>query len=393
MNEHEPVVAPPAGHPRFPQVDGVRAIAALSIFAFHIAGVSGALYYGWAHQFTQHLNLVGVPIFFVISAFVLYRPFVASRFGAPERSLADYARKRFLRIVPGYWVALTLSAALLSLAGIFTSDWPWYYGFAQVYSSRRAPLGLPTAWTLAVEVSFYLMLPLYALLMQRVAGTRRGWLKSELGALAVLALASQLANSQIVHLSTIVSTFPWFAAGMALAVFSVNGKGRYSALVADYSTACWLLALGLYAVMCLWFTPLLEALRVTLWQNLAIYTLWVAAIAVLVILPAVNVPLRERLPQRVLRIRVLAWLGVVSYGLYLYHAPVLVWVESHGLRTLIPGQRVLSYVVVALPATVACAAVSYYLIEKPALTLRLPLRGWRRRRLSAPAGVYEAKVD
>jgi peptidoglycan/LPS O-acetylase OafA/YrhL len=367
-------------------------MAALSIVAYHIAYISGALYFGWSSKFTQHLNL-GVPVFFVISAFVLYRPFVASRFGAPERSIADYTRKRVLRIVPGYWVALTLSAALLPLAGVFTSDWPWYYGFAQVYSAHRALLGLPTAWTLAVEASFYITLPLYAFLMQRAAGTRRRWLEIELGTLIGLTLVSQVANSQIVDLSTIVTTFPWFAGGMALAVFSVNGQGRLAAMLAEYSSICWLAALGLYGAMCLWLTPLVVALKTTLWQSLAIYTIWAAAIAVLIVLPAVNIPARERLPQRVLRIKVLAWLGVISYGIYLYHLPVLVWVQLHGLQTLIPGETVLSYVVIAIPATVACAAASYYLIEKPALTLRLPLSGWLRRRVSAPTEAREVTVD
>jgi peptidoglycan/LPS O-acetylase OafA/YrhL len=392
MNENEPVVTPPTGHPRFPRVDAVRAIAALSIFAYHVAYISGALYYSWSSKFTQHLNL-GVPVFFVISAFVLYRPFVAERFGAPKRSMVEYTRKRFLRIAPGYWVALTLSAALLPLTGVFTNDWPWYYGFAQVYSSSRTLLGLPIAWPLAVEVSFYLMLPLYALVMRQVAGTRRRWLELEVGTLAVLALASQVANSQIVHLSTIVTTLPWFAAGMALAVFSVKGQGRYAALLADRSTGCWLAALGLYVAMCLWLTPLLAALKMAVWLELAVYTIWAAVIAVLIVLPAVNTPMRERLPQRILRIRVLAWLGVVSYGLYLYHLPVLVWVQLHGLQTLIPGETVLSYIVVALPATTAGAAVSYYLIEKPALTLRPPSRAWLRHRVSAPTEVQETIGD
>lgn len=160
-------LAPPPGHPRFPLMDSMRALAALSVFGYHVGYVTGANQHPTLGVFTSVLN-VGVPIFFVISGFLLYRPFVAARHGAPRRRVRDYARNRVLRIVPAYWVALTAAAGFPGLMGVFTGDWPWYYGFAQIYSPQRALLGLPVAWTLAVEVSFYLLLPVYALVVARM---------------------------------------------------------------------------------------------------------------------------------------------------------------------------------------------------------------------------------
>lgn len=109
----------------------MRAIAALLVVAYHVAYVSGSLSFGWAASFTL-LFQVDVPIFFAISGFVLYRPMVAARHGAPRRSISAYARSRALRILPAYWVALTLAAIYPTLLGVFTGDWWRYYGLLQV---------------------------------------------------------------------------------------------------------------------------------------------------------------------------------------------------------------------------------------------------------------------
>ena len=95
-----PAVAPPPGNPRFPLFDGLRAIAALSVLTFHVAAISGALERGFAGDVLAMLSR-GVILFFVISGFLLYRPFVAARAGGRHApSSTRYARRRILRIVP-----------------------------------------------------------------------------------------------------------------------------------------------------------------------------------------------------------------------------------------------------------------------------------------------------
>src|SRR2546421_7876739 len=96
------------GGVRFPLVDSLRAIAALSVFVFHVAIVAAP-----PHAIaivTNRLNL-GVELFFIISGFLLYRPFVAARLIRGRRALGSgrYAWQRFLRIVPAYSVALTVT--------------------------------------------------------------------------------------------------------------------------------------------------------------------------------------------------------------------------------------------------------------------------------------------
>ncbi len=73
-------VAAPPRHPRFPLIDGMRAIAVLSVLAVHSAGFGQALGPSLGSRLLAHLN-IGVAIFFLISGFLLYRPFIAHRTG------------------------------------------------------------------------------------------------------------------------------------------------------------------------------------------------------------------------------------------------------------------------------------------------------------------------
>src|SRR4029453_8643404 len=89
-------------------LDGMRALAALGVLVCHVAlQVGFSPHNRFGHYFAR-LD-VGVAVFFVLSGFLLYRPFVARRMdGRPRPSPRDYLRNRFLRIFPGYWLALTL---------------------------------------------------------------------------------------------------------------------------------------------------------------------------------------------------------------------------------------------------------------------------------------------
>jgi peptidoglycan/LPS O-acetylase OafA/YrhL len=67
------------------------------------------------------------------------------------------------------------------------------------------------------------------------------------------------------------------------------------------------------------------------------------------------------------------WLGAVSYGIYLWHWTVLLAIWKYGWSQLIPGQQVLAYIVLSVPATIALAALSWYCVERPALSLKTRL--------------------
>jgi hypothetical protein len=156
---------------RFRLFDSMRALAALSWVLFHAALFGGiSLRHSAIGSYAARLD-VGVTMFFLISGFLLYRPFVRARF--EERALPQvgaYAWRRFLRIVPAYWVALTVVALWLGLSYVFTfKNGPILYGLAQIYDRGREETGIGQAWTLCVEISFYAFLPLWAL-AQRACG-------------------------------------------------------------------------------------------------------------------------------------------------------------------------------------------------------------------------------
>ena len=103
--------------------------------------------------------------------------------GKPRPSTSRYLRRRALRILPAYWFALTALAIFPGIVGPFSDEWWRYYFFLQLYDARTLGLGIPVAWTLCVEVTFYLLLPLWAGLVAR-AGSR-----AQLAALAALGTA------------------------------------------------------------------------------------------------------------------------------------------------------------------------------------------------------------
>jgi peptidoglycan/LPS O-acetylase OafA/YrhL len=377
------------GHPRFPGLDGVRALAAIAVLGFHASEFSGAERARWWGPLADRLA-ISVPVFFVVSGFVLYRPFLAAQAGLARRPrLRRYATGRVLRIVPAYWLAMTLLAIYPGLSGVFSGDWWRYYGFLQIYSLRTEPLGLPPAWTLDVEVVFYAVLPILALVAARrplsASSVRfplhrpsacRTHLLALLGVI-VASTAFRVWATQAEPTSTSTVWPPaligWFAGGMLLATLSVRRQA--GGLPVDHgpggplaATACWLAAgLGAVALALLvpsqLFPPHEPAGR------FAIENLGYIAIATVFVAPAAGVVGRGGLPARVLMLRPLALIGVISYGVYLWHYPIIRALHDHGLG----DSGTLSTLELAgagLLLAIVAATFSYLLVERPALALR-----------------------
>ena len=135
--------------------DGLRSLAALSVVTYHVA-LSGAFAHAGSLAPILWELKGGVAIFFVISGALLYLPY--ARAIGDRATLPDwrtYAGRRAVRILPAYWVALTVVAIGPFGAGVFGPDAGSYYGLSQIYSPQTVLGGLGVAWSLCVEVSFY----------------------------------------------------------------------------------------------------------------------------------------------------------------------------------------------------------------------------------------------
>jgi peptidoglycan/LPS O-acetylase OafA/YrhL len=370
---------------RWPLFDSLRAIAALSVLAFHSAFVSRMFSSdSFLRPYMSHLD-VGVTVFFLISGFLLYRPFVRARvYDEEPPHTGAYAWRRFLRIVPAYWVALTLIALWFGFSEVFPAGRePLYYVFGQVYDGPRAPWGIPQAWTLCVEVTFYALLPIWAFAMRRFS------VRWELVALALLFAASSAyrawALSQrgptdlnnAVYLQTLPNFLDQFAIGMGLAVLTAHWERvgrvpRAAEVLKRHDWLPWLCAaVAFWAVSTqIGFTGefLQQYSRRMFYGRHELYTL----VGLGVVLPAIFAVPGRGFAGRVLANRVLAYLGLISFAMYLYHLAVIRQVDDWLGKPMDAalGVRLVTYMALGLLLTVLIASLSYYLVERPALRLK-----------------------
>jgi peptidoglycan/LPS O-acetylase OafA/YrhL len=162
--------------------EGIRGFFCSLIVFYHCylyTAPAGAPSRGWPYTYVISRAQLGLSIFFMLSAFLLYRPFVQSVLrGRPRPSFGAYLANRVLRIFPVYWVILIAAA----LAGA-TIVWIPHHDIAFHLPTFIANLflvhglhpsgiqtGVPPSWSLAVEWVFYLLLPLLVILSLRVGG-------------------------------------------------------------------------------------------------------------------------------------------------------------------------------------------------------------------------------
>ena len=122
---------------------------------------------------------LGLEIFFVLSGFLIFRPFVLAQLsGKPSVSTRRYLRRRVLRIFPGYWFALVMAFVLFGEPVHGLDGAVVFLGLLQSFVPNPDLIrgGIEQSWTLMTELSFYVMLPVFAAVVARDRpGPRRRW--------------------------------------------------------------------------------------------------------------------------------------------------------------------------------------------------------------------------
>ncbi len=354
-------------------IDSGSAVAATSVLVYHVwligkitADQPHGVDLGPLSQLFWHLQS-GVTLFFVLSGFLLYRPYVAAAVRArPSPSLRGYLINRALRILPAYWtillvVAVAFQRDLLShperlVANLF---------FSHIYVPDLVHTGIIPAWSLAVEVTFYLLLPLLGgvLLRRLVALGLPAPAAAFAPALLLLAVGLMAKGIYgafdlgIVWETALPIRADWFSFGMALAVARVlweDGRVRFPSGSAPLAVAA--IAALLAAAVLLRDQGLLSALD--------IQTPIAAACALTLALVVFS-------GSRRLLVRFLAWrpvfaLGVASYSVFLWHYPLIQWLDSQG-ATLAGGAGFAANLALVATLTVLLSTLTYRLVERPAL--------------------------
>src|SRR3954447_16851700 len=343
-----------AGEVRSAPIESLRALAALAVLLGHVwifSHAPAAWYDSYAHRLVTGGGF-GVFVFFGLTGYLLFWPLVRHWFGPEDEpiDLGRYARNRALRILPLYWSAVVILLIVQNDGGTATLWWRhllfvqslWY----DSYNTVDGPL-----WSVAVELQFYVLLPLIAWGLAKVT---RG---SRLGAAAILAAAGvgstvlrhRLQGQWAYQLPT---TFVYFTGGMIVALLRHAWEERRPAWLDGPlgSSTLWAAA-----SLPLW------ALVIDRYDRQELLTL-----ATALLVGALVLPLRPGVYARVLAWRPLALLGVASYSLYVWHVPIIDALGIAGFAGLAAA---------AVPLSIAAAFGSYRLIETPALRLR---RRWAR---------------
>ncbi|RFD26769.1 acyltransferase [Mycobacterium uberis] len=342
---------------------GIRAAAALLVVGTHAAYTTGKYAQGYWGLVGARLE-IGVPIFFVLSGFLLFRPWVKSAVtGSPPPSVSRYAWYRVQRIMPAYVITVLLAYVLYHFRAAGPNPGHSWVGLirnltlTQIYTDGYLGAylhqGLTQMWSLAVEVAFYVALPLLAYLLLVLLCQRRWQPKLMLTALAGTLLISP-GWLILVHVGHwfpdgarlwLPTYLAWFLGGMILAVLQAMGVHCYAFGAIPLAIICYFIV----------STPIAGAPTTspTSLGEALFKTGFYAAIAMLVVAPLVLGDLGWY--SRLLASRPMVWLGEISYEIFLIHLVTMEFAMVYVVRDHVYTGSMLNLIVVTLALTIPLA--------------------------------------
>jgi peptidoglycan/LPS O-acetylase OafA/YrhL len=364
-----------------PEMDGLRFVAISMVVLYHLNGylMTKTAFYEpgvAAHDWLCRSALVGfrgVELFFVISGFILALPFASHHLsGAPAVSLRKYYLRRLTRLEPPYFVTIFLLLAL----GVWIHPAPASaivphlaaslgYLHNVIYGTQSPVIGV--AWSLEIEVQFYLLVPLLTLVFAIRSARLRRWLLIGL-TLAILAGQSLLVGKHPRFELSILAYLQFFLIGFLLAdIFLTDWKSSprrtlYWDLIALAGWPLLLLALQ-SKVLTHWIFPVL------------IFTVYCAAF-------------RGRWINRLFCNRWITAIGGMCYSIYLIHYEVISatgrFTKTLGAYLPNPVYLVLQFALVGSCILIICG-LYFAVLEKPCMRRDWPQRLWQYSKSVIPA--------
>jgi peptidoglycan/LPS O-acetylase OafA/YrhL len=329
---------------RIASLDGLRGIAILLVVTSHFGlGASG--------------GMVGVTLFFVLSGFLITSLLLDERERHGSIDLRAFYGRRALRLLPALAFYLSGMALLVTALRLAMPIWEITWPPALYVANYSQILGMDLAahrhtWSLAVEEHFYLIWPI---LVGLGVTTRIRWLAAGVFALAIWRVVAGLFDPEWAYLGTDTNAY---ALGIGCVLATAHQRGITLRLPKWSAGAGVVVLIGLGLAP---FTDLETLYRLGIWLPLI-----AATVSALVILAAL------RHTPGFLSGRPLIWFGGISYALYLWHAPLLLFPAFNG-----PIGNL-----VAVMVSVLMATISWKLIEGPIARSRM--RQNLRHRSSAP---------
>ncbi|MGF9695420.1 MULTISPECIES: acyltransferase family protein [Paenibacillus] len=341
-------------------LDGLRAIAVLAVVAYHLnlSFIPG--------------GLLGVGIFFVLSGYLITDILVSQWQEHGRISLGDFWMRRIRRLVPGMltvtavvmvWLLFTDPSRLAALRGdivsgvLYISNWWYIFHHVSYFESFGPPSPFGHFWSLAVEEQFYMVWPLI-LIASIMVFKRKGWLvvfivvAAELSAGAMAIMYNPDLDPSRVYYGTDTRAFALLA-GAALAVVwpSRNLSPSLASLNRVVLDVSGVAALALLIYMMLNSSEY----EPSLYQGGMV----LQAIATTLLVAVLAHP--SSFLARLVGAKPLRWIGERSYGLYLWHYPVIV-LTSPAVDT---GEFHPVRMILQVAATVVLASLSLKYIENP----------------------------
>lgn len=369
-------------------LDGLRAVAAFAVVAHHVGFDTGTIFRGPLGIVWEQMD-IGVGVFFVLSGFLLGGPFVRRLLDdRPVDGIGRFWLRRAVRIYPAYWVVLTVMVLFMGTEIRSAREGVLLYGLLQIYDANTFFAGMVQAWTLSVEISFYAVLPLLALVgawsLRRFRVVRRE--RALLWACVGLYLASTVWRLSMylfpptfgrLGMSWLPGQMDLFALGMGIAVLRAwaDRDERIGARLERWVRlpGAWFVAAGgVFVLTCVvrLRRPVVPVDSPFLFGDGREFARQLAfgAVAALLLIPLALRRSPVRGSARVLATRPMVVLGVLSYGVYLWHKALIPKVQSLLGLEVFGGGFVSVLLLVSIGATVL-AWITYKLVEHPTLAL------------------------